>query len=97
MIIRFRRAWRAYWLSHSSVVAEQTSACATCADLRRQVEYWRSREERMTDALLAVKGVAPAAVSRPTAAASAAGLFSKALGVHTIDSTRTSPGQGEMT
>lgn len=46
---RLLRAWRALLAPTPAVPA---AACATCAELRQQVAYWRSREERTTDALL---------------------------------------------
>ena len=88
------RRWRALFAS-TSVVADPVRACATCVELRQQVDYWRRREERTSDALLRSLGQngVPVAVDPMAASLKVPSAFS-GLGVREIRSERNeSPGQ----
>jgi len=62
MFTRLRLAWRALFGS-AAATAGPVESCARCAELARERDYWRSREERTTEALLMREaGVAGAVV-----------------------------------
>lgn len=75
------------------------STCARCAELQQEVAYWRGREERTADALLASKGVLSLVASPPsTPRPSPQAQIARGLSVTEIDSTKSKqPGQGAMT
>lgn len=95
---RLLLAWRV--LVGSAVVSTAPApACARCGELERDRDYWRSREERTTEALLMHSaGVAGVARTPPANTKNPAGMALSALSISAIDSTKTlsKPGQGEM-
>ena len=62
MLARLSLAWRVIRGLAGALPAPSRS-CARCAELERERTYWRSREERVTNALLATKGITPVAAA----------------------------------
>lgn len=98
MFQRLRAAFRML-VGGSAQTTELAPTCRRCAELHQEILYWRGREERTTDALLASKGVlshvaSPPTPSRPSPMASIA----RGMGISEIDSSKSQqPGQGAMT
>lgn len=76
-----------------------TRTCPRCAELKDEVIYWRTREERTADALHASKGVqGRIAAPAPPKSQDGMALLAKGMGKTEFDSTKSQqPGQGAMT
>lgn len=75
------------------------ATCQRCGDLERQVDYWRTREERTADALLHSKGVLGRVASPiPPKPESGMAALARGLAINEIESSKSKqPGQGSLT
>lgn len=98
MFQRLRAAFRVL-VSGSAYLPEMAPTCARCAELKQEIAYWKGREERTADALMASKGVLSlVATPPPPPRPSPQAMLARGMGVTEIDSTKSKqPGQGAVT
>lgn len=86
MFARLRLAWRALFGPAVKPPAVLVDACARCAELEAERNYWRSREERVAEALLMREaGVAGTALPLQKTRHNPVGAAVAALGMASYD------------
>lgn len=98
MFQRLRAAFRML-VSGSTQPPELASTCVRCVELKQEIAYWKGREERTADALLASKGVLSLVATPPAPPRSSPqAALARGMGITEIDSSKSKqPGQGAMT